>query len=393
LKRARKQCEEIGDNQLLTECLAVTSNALWMQGMYKETLDTLSTEIDLQRSLNDNLGVMFSEEKLSHFFRNLSRFNESQSWAQRHLNSAIRAADHPMKGFYFLDANLNYARTLIGLNSWKKAEKHIGFSEKTLNHIQISPQYLNQLLLEIYCLRGSISIARGKFDDAGIHFLKRNELQPELMARSPIFGQFLRAEANLYRNQRDFSRAIHTLQPLFQDKDRLNPLNVALLAELLALHAHESEAIKLLKRAMKVLKAWKSIHGLSRIYSSLGYIYFLTGEFSKSKRWYSETLEIVKNEFKDIKVTLDAHTTLAYMAIENGNFKLAEAHSNSAEELAIMSGSKAFILDSYLLKAILMIKTKKEEAGMNAIRRISTEAVDSEIAYIYRKSKIQINRY
>ncbi|MHA2305487.1 MAG: hypothetical protein ACXACU_08850, partial [Candidatus Hodarchaeales archaeon] len=155
LKRARKLCEEIGDNQLLTECLAVTSNALWMQGMYKETLNTLSTEIDLQKSLNDNLGVMFSEEKLSHFFRNLSRFDESQSWAQRHLNSAIRAADHPMKGFYFLDANLNYARTLIGLNSWKKAKTHIGFSEKTLNHIQISPQYLNQLLLEIHCLRGS----------------------------------------------------------------------------------------------------------------------------------------------------------------------------------------------------------------------------------------------
>jgi tetratricopeptide (TPR) repeat protein len=395
LKRARLQCQELGDNFLLAECLAEMSNAYWTQGLYKNTLDILSTEINLHEKQNNTLGVMFSEEKLSHFFRNLCRYNESQSWAHRHLNSAIGAADHLMKGFYFLDANLNYAKTLIGLNSWEKAEKHISFSEKTLNHLEISPQYLNKIMLEIHCMRGNIAVIRGKFDEAKFHFDKRNEYQPELMPQSPMFGRFLRAEATLYRNQQNFSNAIHTLQPLFQNKDELNPLNVALLAELLALHDHENEAFKLLKRAKKVLKSWNSIHGLSRIYLSLGYVNFLMGDFTRATKFNNEALEVVpsKTELNDLKVSLEAHTTLAYIAMEKGNFKLAETHCNLAEESAIMSGSKAFILDSYLIKAILMTLTGKEIAGINAIRRISTEALDSEIAYIYRKSKIQLKKF
>ncbi|MFX0086507.1 MAG: hypothetical protein ACFFAU_12625, partial [Candidatus Hodarchaeota archaeon] len=395
LKRARIQCQELGDNFLLTECLAEISNAYWTQGLYKDTLDILSTEINLHEKQNNRLGVMFSEEKLSHFFRNLCRYTESQSWAQRHLNSAIRAADHPMKGFYFLDANLNYAKTLIGLNSWEKAEKHITFSKKTLNHLELSPQHLNKIKLEIHCMRGNIAVIRGKFDEAKFHFEKRNEYQPELLPQSPMFGKFLRAEATLYRNQEKFSNAIHTLQPLFQNKDELNPLNVALLAELLALYDHENESLKLLKRAVRVLKTWNSIHGLSRIYLSLGYVNFLLGDFDEAIKWYNESLEVVpsKTELNDLKISLDAHTTLAYMSMEKSNFKLAETHCNLAEESAIMSGSKAFILDSYLMKAILMMLTGKEIAGINAIRRISTEALDSEIAYVYRKSQIQLNRF
>jgi len=393
LKRAQMQSQELGDNFLLTECLAEMSNAYWTQGLYKEALDILSIEINIHEKQNNTLGMMFSEEKLSHFFRNLCRYSESQLWAQRHLNSAIRASDHILKGFYFLDANLNYAKTLVGLNSFEKAEKHISFSEKTLNHLDITPHHLNQNMLEIHCMRGNIAVMRGQFDEAKAHFIKRNEYQPELIPQSPIFGRFLRAEANLYRNQQNFSHAIHILQPLFRNKDELNPLNVSMLAELLALHSHEKEALKLLERAVKVLKSWNSTHGLSRVYLSLGYINFLMSDFNTAKIWYNEVLDVVQNDLKDLKVTLDAHTTLAYMAMENGNFKLAETHCNLAEECAIMSGSKAFILDSYLIKAILMTLTGKDVAGISAIRRISTEALDSEIAYIYRKARINLSRF
>lgn len=393
LKRAQMQSQELGDNFLLTECLAEMSNAYWTQGLYKEALDILSFEINIHEKQNNTLGMMFSEEKLSHFFRNLCRYSESQLWAQRHLNSTIRASDHILKGFYFLDANLNYAKTLVGLNSFEKAEKHISFSEKTLNHLNITPHHLNQIMLEIHCMRGNIAVIRGQFDEAKAHFMKRNEYQPELIPQSSIFGRFLRAEANLYRNQQNFSHAIHILQPLFRNKDKLNPLNVSMLAELLALHSHEKEALKLLERAVKVLKSWNSTHGLSRVYLSLGYINFLMSDFNTAKIWYNEVLDVVQNDLKDLKVTLDAHTTLAYMAMENGNFKLAETHCNLAEECAIMSGSKALILDSYLIKAILMTLTGKDVAGISAIRRISAEALDSEIAYIYRKARINLSRF
>lgn len=391
LNRAKLLFESLGDHFNLAESYSELSAAYWRQGMYKQTLDNLASEIDLRTKQKNNLAVMISEEKLSHFFRNLSRFNESQEWSLRHLNSAIRASDDRMKGLYFLDANINYAETLIGLNFWMKAEKHINFAERTLYHLDISDEHKHQSILEINRMRGYISIFRGQFDKAVSYFARREEFQRQFIPNSAIFSRFLRAEATLHRNLRDFSKAIRTIQPLFQSKDSLNPLNVVLLAELLALHDHEPQALKLLNRAENVFFRWNSAHGLSRIYLSMGYIHFLMQDFSEAQNWYKKSLEITKTDLTDLKVAIDANLNLAYIEMEKGNFKLAENHCILAEECAMMSGSKAFALDSNLLRANLWIKTGNETDGINTLRRISKEAEELEIWFILQKANFRLN--
>ncbi len=391
LNQAKSLYETLGDDIHLADCYTEISSANWRQGMYKETLNNLAFEIDLLTKQKNNYAVMISEEKLSHFFRNLSRFNESQEWALRHLNSTIRAADDKMKGLFFLDANLNYAETLIGLNQWMKAEKHVSFAERTINHLDVSVEHKQRFIFDINRIKGHISVFRGHFDHAKAFFDKRQEFQRQMIPNSPVFNRFLRAEATLYRNLRDFSQAIRTIQPLFQSKDSLNPLNVVLLAELLALHAHESQAIKLLNRAEKVFLKWNSIHCLSRIYISMAYIHLLMQDFSKAQDWYKKALEIIKTDLPDLNVSITANLNLAYIEMEKGNYKLAENHCILAEEYAMMSGSKSFILDSNLLRANLWINTRNDIAGINSLKRISKEAEELEIWFILQKANFRLS--
>lgn len=391
LKHAQSLYESFKDNVNLAECHAEISAAYWTQGLYKETLDFLSSEIDLHAKQNNTYAVMLSEEKLSHFFRNLSRFTESERWNLRHLDSAVRAADDEMKGLYFLDANLNYAQTLIGLNSWLKAEKHISFSERALGHLDISDERKKNIILETNRMRGHISVFQGQFNRAASFFARRKEFQNQVVPASPFFSRFLRAEATFYRNLHNFSQAIKTLQPLFQSKDSLNPLNVVLLAELLALHSHETQALKLLSRAEKVFSKWNSIHALSRVYLSTGYIYFLTQDFSEARRWYQKSLEVTKSDLVDLMITIDAHLNLAYMELEKSNIKSAESHWLLAEEAAMMSGSRAHILNTQLLQANLMINKGDQTAGINSLKRIAQEAQEQEIWFIQQKANFRLN--
>ncbi|UCG01670.1 MAG: hypothetical protein JSW11_18920 [Candidatus Heimdallarchaeota archaeon] len=391
LNQAKSLYEVLEDDFRLADCYTEISAAYWRQGMYKETLNNLALEIDLLTKQKNNYAVMISEEKLSHFFRNLSRFNESQEWALRHLNSTIRAADEKMKGLFFLDANLNYAETLIGFNQWMKAEKHVNFAERTINHLDVSDEHKQRLIFDIFRIKGHLSVFRGHFDHAKAFFDKRREFQRQITPDSPVFNRFLRAEATLYRNLRDFSQAIRTIQPLFQSKDSLNPLNVVLLAELLALHAHESQALKLLNRAERVFVKWNSNHCLSRIYISMAYIHLLTQDFSKAQDWYKKALEIGKTDLPDLNVAITANLNLAYIEMEKGNYKLAENHCMLAEEYAMMSGSKSFILDSNLLRANLWISTGNDTAGINSLKRISKEAEELEIWFILHKANFRLN--
>ncbi|MFX0122747.1 MAG: tetratricopeptide repeat protein [Candidatus Hodarchaeota archaeon] len=391
LTQAKSQYESLKDDIHLADCYTEISTAYWRQGMYKETLNNLAMEIDLLTKLKNNYAVMISEEKLSHFFRNLSRFNESQEWALRHLNSTIRASDDKMKGLYFLDANLNYTETLIGLNQWMKAEKHVNFAERTINHLEISEKHKQQFILEINRMKGHILVFRGQFDQARTYFAKRRDFRYQLIPNSPVFNRFLRAEATLYRNLRDFSQAIRIIQPLFQSKDSLNPLNVVLLAELLALHAHESQALKLLNRAEKVFLKWNSIHCLSRIYISTAYIHLLMQDFQRAQKFYKKALDIIKTDLPDLNVFITANLNLAYIELEKGNYKQAENHCVLAEEYAMMSGSKSFILDSNLLRANLWIDTGNTTAGINSLKRISKEAEELEIWFILQKANFRLN--
>jgi tetratricopeptide (TPR) repeat protein len=391
LDQSKTLYEALEDDIHLADCYTEISAAYWRQGMYKETLNHLALEIDLLTKQKNNYAVMISEEKLSHFFRNLSRFNESQEWALRHLNSTIRAADEKMKGLFFLDANLNYAETLLGLNQWLKAEKHISFAERTINHLDVSDDYKQRFVLEINRMKGHISVFRGQFDQAKTFFDKRKEFQQQIAPNSPVFNRFLRVEATLYRNLRDFSQAIRTIQPLFQNKDSLNPLNVVLLAELLALHAHEAQALKLLNRAEKVFLKWNSIHCLSRIYISIAYIHLLMQDFPKAQNWYKKAVEIMETDLPDLNVLLTANLNLAYIELEKGNYKLAENHCVLAEEYAMMSGSKSFILDSNLVRANLWIDTGNDIAGINTLKRISKEAEQNEIWFILQKANYRLN--
>ena len=391
LNHAKTLYEELEDDIHLADCYTELSSAYWRQGLYKDTLNHLAFEIDLLTKQKNTYAVMISEEKLSHFFRNLSRFNESQEWALRHLNSTIQAADDKMKGLFFLDANLNYAETLLGLNQWLKAEKHINFAERTINHLDVSDEITQQFILEINRMKGHISVFRGQFDQAKSYFEKRREFKHQMIPFSPTFNRFLRAEATLYRNLRDFSQAIRTIQPLFQNKDSLNPLNVVLLAELLALHAHESQALKLLNRAERVFLKWNSIHCLSHIYISMAYIHLLMQDFSKAQNWYKRALEIIETDLPDLNVAITANLNLAYIELEKGNYKLAENHCVLAEEYAMMSGSKSFILDSNILRANLWIDSGNDIAGINTLKRISKEAEQLEIWFILQKANFRLN--
>ncbi len=391
LKRAEDLYEKLGDNTRYTETLSEMAYAYWALGMYKKALDKLSTEIYLQTLSGNDLAVMNSQERLCQFFRNLSRFIESQEWALNHLNSAIQTSEEQLRNTIFLISNLNYAKTLIGLNSWPKVEAHLSYAERALKQLEIQNEYSQKVSFEIACMRGYMSVIRGHFDKAETYFKARKAVQLFLKPDSPIYRRFLRAEAMLLRSQRKFPEAIKIIQPLFQDKNSVNPLNVTLLAELLALHAHEKEALKLLKHAINVLAEWNSFHGISRIYLSKGYIHLLLGNFKESKKWYQHSLEIIGSDITDLKVIFDANMNLGYLTLEENEIKTAKRHAHTAEECASMSGSLAFLLDCQLLKSSIKQKEGKENVARNILQRVSSEAKNLEINYVYQKSIYRLN--
>ncbi|MFX0182526.1 MAG: hypothetical protein ACFE95_05510 [Candidatus Hodarchaeota archaeon] len=392
LKRGEDLYEKLEDKRQYAESLAEMATAFWALGMYKKALDKLSTEIYIQTLQQNDLAIMHSQEKLSHFFRNLSRYIESQEWALNYLNSAVRSSDNRMKGLYFLNANLNYARTLLGLNSWPKVEAHLDYAERALNKLNLPPDEAYKISLDINCMKGYMAVIRGDFDRAKVHFATRKVIQAQFEPSSEIYARFLRAEATMLRNQRNFPQAIKIIQPLFQDKNSLNPRNITLLAELLALHAHEVEALKLLNHAIEVLSKWNSLHGMSRIYLSMGYINLLLTNFSESKKWYQQSLEIIGTDIGDLKVKFDANVNLAYIALENKDIKAAEQYSALAEECASMSGSLAYLLDSQLLKTSLRIEQGEDTLAKKLLQRIANEAQNLEIDYILQKANFRLNQ-
>jgi hypothetical protein len=392
LKRGEDLYEKLEDKKQYAESLAEMATAFWALGMYKKALDKLSTEIYIQTLQQNDLAIMYSQEKLSHFFRNLSRYIEAQEWALNYLNSAVRSSNDQMRGLYFLDANLNYARTLLGLNAWPKVEAHLDYAERALNKFNLPNDEAYKISFDINCMKGYISVIRGDFDRAKVHFATRKVIQTQFEPSSQIYARFLRAEATMLRNQRKFPQAIKVIQPLFQDKNSLNPQNITLLAELLALHAHEIEALKLLNHAIEVLSRWNSLHGMSRIYLSMGYINLLLTNFSESKKWYQQSLEIIGTDIGDLKVIFDANVNLAYIALENKDIKVAEQHSALAEECASMSGSLAYLLDSQLLKTSLRIEQGKDTLAEKLLRRIATEAQNLEIDYVLQKANFRLNQ-
>ncbi|MFX0172615.1 MAG: hypothetical protein ACFE9L_11905 [Candidatus Hodarchaeota archaeon] len=392
LKRGEDLYEKLDDKRRYGESLGEMATAFWTLGMYKKALDKLSTEIYIQTLQENDLAIMYSQEKLSHFFRNLSRFIESQEWALNYLNSAVRSSNDQMRGLYFLNANLNYARTLIGLNAWPKVEAHLNYADRALNQLNLPNNQVEKITLDISCMKGHMNVIRGQFDEAEIHFAVGKTTQSQFDFNSPIYARFLRAEATLLRNQRKFPQAIKIMQPLFQDKKSMNPRNVTLLAELLALHAHENEALKLLNHAKEVLSRWNSLQGISRIFLSMGYIHLLLGDFSESKKWYQQALEIIGTDIGDLKVTFDANVNLAYIALENKEITPAKQYTAIAEECASMSGSLAYLLDSQLLKASLRMEQGKRKTAENFLKRILNEAQKLEIDYILQKAKFRLDQ-
>lgn len=391
LKRAEDLYEKLGNNTRYTETLSEMAYAYWALGMYKKALDKLSTEIYLQTLSGNDLAIMNSQEKLCQFFRNLSRFIESQEWALNHLNSAIQTSEEQLRNTIFLVSNLNYAKTLIGLNSWPKVEAHLSYAERALNQIEIQNEYSQKIAFDMTCMKGYMSVIRGRFDEAESFFKARKAVQLVLKPDSPIFRRFLRAEAMLLRSQRKFPEAIKIIQPLFQDKNSVDPLNVTLLAELLALHAHENEALKLLNHSIDVLAEWNSFHGISRIYLSKGYIHLLLGNFKESKDWYQHSLEIIGSDITDLKVIFDANMNLGYLTLEENDFNNAKRHAHTAEECASMSGSLAFLLDSQLLKSSIKQKEGKKNVAKKILQRVSNEAKNLEINYVYQKAIYRLN--
>jgi hypothetical protein len=392
LKRGEDLYEKIDDKRRYGESLGEMATAFWAIGMYKRALDKLSTEIYIQTIQENDLAIMYSQEKLSHFFRNLSRFIESQEWALNYLNSAVRSSNDQMRGVYFLDANLNYARTLIGLNAWPKVEAHLNYADRALNQLNLPDNRVEKIALDISCMKGNMYVVRGQFDEAEIHFAVGKASQSQFDFNSPIYTRFLRAEATLLRNQRKFPLAIKIIQPLFQDKKSMNPWNVTLLAELLALHAHENEALKLLIHAKEVLSKWNSLHGISRIFLSMGYIHLLLENFSESEKWYQQALEIIGTDIGDLKVTFEANVNLAYIALENKKIKSAKQYAAIAEECASMSGSLAYLLDSQILKASLRMEQGRRKTAENFLKRILSEAQKLEIDYILQKAKFRLDQ-
>ncbi len=389
LTRGEKMFEQLSDLTPFSESLGEMASAFWSLGMYKKTLDKLSTEIHLHATQMNVISLMYSQEKLSSFFRSLSRYIESHQWALQYLNSAI-GLDGEIRGLHFLTANLNYVWTLLGLNSWPKVERHITYAEKALNQIELPLNYKEQINLELNTIKGFMFTIRGKFNEAKQYFFEQNILETQFHSTSPIFSCYLRSKAILFRNQRLFSEAIEVLQPLFQEKDTLNPRNVSLLAEILALHEHEKEALRLLDHALETLSNWNTIHGLSRIYLCKGYINLLMENFDESKRWYQQALAVTGSDYNDLKVKFEANSNLGYIALEEKNLEVAEGHTETVEEVASFSGSLAFLLDALLLKANLLFAQKKDSWAMNTIQRVIREAKALEIDYVLQKAKYQL---
>ena len=387
LHRAEKILETTEDMTNIDNDLIEMAKGYWRMGMYKKSLDKLSLELYIHTTQRNELLTMHTEERLSNFYLNLNRYIEAQEWSLHFLNSAIRSSDEDLKIAYFLQANLRYAKTLCGLNSWIKALEHLNYSERTLHHLDLSPEIQAPIFLEISLLRGDIAVSRGQFPIAKRIFERGREDLVNIKTNSPVFTRFLRAEAIFYRNQMEFDEAIKILQPLFQEKDRINPLNISLLAELLSLHSHENAAIKLLQQAESQIAKWNSIHGLSTIYYNKGYIYLLSGNFSEAAKWFHHSLDIISSDLVNLKTFINAHLNLGYIELEKGNFVLAEQHLAFADEKASMSGSLAFLLDSQFLKANVRIKQGFREKGINMIQKIAQEAKDLEIKYIYDKTQ------
>ncbi|MHA2112218.1 MAG: hypothetical protein ACW98W_12110 [Candidatus Hodarchaeales archaeon] len=213
-----------------------------------------------------------------------------------------------------------------------------------------------------------------------------------IKTNSPVFTRFLRAEAIFYRNQLQFDDGIKVLQPLFQEKDRINPLNISLLAELLSLHSHENAALRLLQQAEDQLSKWNSIHGLSTIYLNKGYIYLLSGDFDDAAKWFHHSLDIISSDLVNLKTFINAHLNLGYIELEKENLLLAEQHLAFAVEKSSMSGSLAFLLDSQFLKANLRIKQGFKEKGFNMIQKISREAKELEIKFLQDKTQRRLEQ-
>ncbi len=392
-QRAEKIIEILDDKSSIGDSLDEMAGGFWRIGLYKKTLDMLSMKLYIHTIQKNELSIMFTEEKLSNFFYNLHRFIEAQEWALHFLNSAVRSTDDDLKITYFLQANLNYAKILKGLNSWAKAIEHLNYAERTLNHLDLSSEIRNPLQLDIAHTRGDIAVARGDFETARRIFESGREKLVSLKTTSPVFTRFLRSQAIFYRNQMNFKDGINVLQPLFQEKNRTNPKNVSLLAELLTLHSHEDAALKLLEQAEEQLNQWNSITGLSLIYLTKGNTYLLMEDFTEASKWFLNSLDVISTDLVNLKNYITAHLSLGYLEIEKGNLKLAERHLSFADEKASTSGSLGLLLDAQFLKANLRIKQGFQVNGLNMIRQIAQEAKDLEISFMHSKAQYQLEQY
>ncbi|MFW9854229.1 MAG: hypothetical protein ACFFFG_04185 [Candidatus Thorarchaeota archaeon] len=371
------------------------ASSYWTLGLFTKTLEKLMQELELHKEARSSIGIQQTQEHLSIFYRKLNRYLDSHDWALRALRSTIQAEgkEDPTKGFRFFQSNVNYAKSLIGLNSWDKAEKHLDYAEKAISQLEFTTTPRHQAQLEIAHLKGLIAIFTGDLDSAQSYFAKRLTFPRQLDPILPLYSQFLRSEAMMYRNKRDFPKAIETLQPLFQEKHAVNPQNVALLSELLVMHSHAREALRLLKHALDLLNSnWTSIHTQSQIYQSIAYVYLLTGEFEKASQWYQSSLEINTTDLSDLRISLDSHMNLAYMAIEgHNNIELATRHCTTVEEYASASGSISAILDAGLLRAYILKHQGNDEATERMIQRVANEANGFRISYIQEKAKFLLS--
>jgi tetratricopeptide (TPR) repeat protein len=264
-------------------------------------------------------------------------------------------------------------------------------SERTLNHLELPSDIRNPILVEVSRMRGDIAIAQGDFKLAKRIFEQRKEELVTLRPTSPVFTRFARSEANYYRNLGEFSEGIRVLQPLFQEKDAINPTNISLLAELLTLHFHEESALTLLDKAEDQLTRWNSIHGLSIIYLSRGYTYLLMEDFENATNYFHNSLDIISSDLVDLKNYVQAHLNLGYLELEKNNFKRAEYHLALAEEKASMSGCLSLVLDSQFLKANLRIQQGLKIKGMQMLEKIGQEARTLGIMFMYKKVQARLN--
>ena len=389
-QRAEKLLDSIDDKSNIGSTLDEMSKGYWKIGSYKKALEMLSLQHYIYTLQQNELMVMLTEEKLSNFYHALSRYIEAQEWSLHFLNSAVRSTSEDIKIAYFLHANLNYAKTLLGLNSWNKAVEHLNYAERTLNHLELPIDIRNPILIDISRMRGDIAVSKGEFNVASRVFEQRKEELVTLETTSPIFTRFIRSEAIFYRNQAEFEKGIEILQPLFQEKNQANPRNILLLAELLTLHSNEESALKLLDQAEKRLSQWNSIHGLSTIYLSKGYTYLLMEDFETAAKWLRSSLDVISTDLVDLKSFVNAHLNLSYIELEKGNFKSAEYHVALADERASQSGSLALLLDVQFLKANLRIKQGMKIPGLKMLQHIAKEAKSLEIMYMYNKVQARL---